>query len=230
MDCPVVCAQIRLLWAGGWGERGRQIGCLPRTGAATDRHGRDASPALAAEALCRRNVWMAARSAGSAAAVRAGSWDANTKVVRAAPGRAVRAKQPGGAPPGGAPPVVTAWSGCGTAGHGCAAAGPGGRSRGGRQVLLCRCCDRPCLGAAGSLEEVNDAVLAAGDALPVPLLRGLPAGPACGQGRALAVVPGGGPWIRRLADLPARVRVPRQCLGWSSEIQGACSSTIRRVA
>jgi hypothetical protein len=29
---------------------------------------------------------------------------------------------------------------------------------------------------------------------------------------------------------PARVQVPRQRLGWSSEIQGACNSTMRRVA
>ena len=28
----------------------------------------------------------------------------------------------------------------------------------------------------------------------------------------------------------ARAQVPHQCLGWSSEIQGACSSTVRRVA
>jgi FMN-dependent dehydrogenase len=32
------------------------------------------------------------------------------------------------------------------------------------------------------------------------------------------------------ADPPARARVPRQWRGWSSEIQGACSSTMRRVA
>jgi len=59
--------------------------------------------------------------------------------------------------------------------------GLGGRSRVGRQVLLCRRCDRPCLGAAGSFEVVNDAVLMVGGALPVPLLCGLPAGRACGQ-------------------------------------------------
>ena len=49
-----------------------------------------------------------------------------------------------------------------------------------REILLCWCCDRPCLGAAGSLEEVNDAVLVAGGTLPVALLRGLPADPGCG--------------------------------------------------
>lgn len=38
----------------------------------------------------------------------------------------------------------------------------------------------PCLGAPGSLEEVNDAVLVAGGTLPVALLRGLPADPGCG--------------------------------------------------
>ena len=121
--------------------------------------------------------------AGSAAAVRVGSWDAITKAV---PSWMVTASSAGEPLPGGqcqaaggAPPVVTAWSGCGTAGHGCEAAA-GGRSRVGREILLCRCCDRPCLGAAGSLEEVNDAVLVAGGTLPVALLRGLPADPGCG--------------------------------------------------
>src|SRR5690349_9645719 len=33
--------------------------------------------------------------------------------------------------------------------------GLGGRSRVAARFLLCRCCDRPCPGAAGSLEEVN---------------------------------------------------------------------------
>ena len=41
---------------------------------------------------------------------------------------------------------------------------------------------------------------------------------------------GGGPWSWRRADPPARVRPLRQSWGWSSEIQGACSSTMRRVA
>jgi hypothetical protein len=63
--------------------------------------------------------------------------------------------------------------------HGCAVAA-GGRSCVGREILLCRCCDRPCLGAPGSLAEVNDAVLVAGGTLPVALLRGLPADPGCG--------------------------------------------------
>ena len=121
--------------------------------------------------------------AGSAAAVRVGSWDAITKAV---PSWMVSASSAGKPLPGGqcqaagsAPPVVTAWSGCGTGGHGCAAAA-GGRSRVGREILLCRCCDRPCFGAPGSLEEVNDAVLVAGGTLPVALLRGLPADPGCG--------------------------------------------------
>jgi len=109
-------------------------------------------------------------------------------------------------------------------------AGLSSRSGVGRQVLLGWCCDRPCLDAAWSLEEVDHAVLVAGGTCSVPLLCGLPAGPARGQGLGVAVVPGGGPWIQRLADPPARVQVPRQWLGWSSEIQGACSSTIRRVA
>jgi hypothetical protein len=39
--------------------------------------------------------------------------------------------------------------------------GPGGGSCVGRQILLCRCCDRPCPDAARPLEEVNDAVLVA---------------------------------------------------------------------
>ena len=47
----------------------------------------------------------------------------------------------------------------------------------------------------------------------VPLLRG-------------AGVPGGGPWIQRLANPPARVQVPRQRPGWSSGIQGAVARPI----
>ena len=70
-------------------------------------------------------------------------------------------------------------------------AGSGGRSRVGRQILLGWCCDRPCLDAARPLEEVNDAVLVAGGTCSVPPLGGLSAGPACGQGLGIAVVPGG---------------------------------------
>jgi hypothetical protein len=107
--------------------------------------------------------------------------------------------------------------------------GLGGRSCVGRRVLLCRCCDRPHLGAAESLGEVNHAVLAEG-AVPVPLLCGLPAGRACGQGLGGAMVPergvGSSHW---LIGRPGS-RAPRQWLVRLSEIQGACSSTVRRVA
>lgn len=111
----------------------------------------------------------------------------------------------------GALPIVTAWSVCGTAGRGCAAARVVVLGR--RQILLCRCCDRPCPGAAKSFEEVNDAVLGAGGTLSVLLRCALPAGLACGQGLGVAVVPGGGPWILRLADPRARVEVPLSVWG-----------------
>jgi hypothetical protein len=42
----------------------------------------------------------------------------------------------------------------------------GGRLRVGRQRLLGRCCDDPCLTAARSLAEVNETVLAAGAPFP----------------------------------------------------------------
>src|SRR5260370_28319442 len=54
--------------------------------------------------------------------------------------------------------------------------GPGGRSGVGRQILLGWCCDRPCLDAARSLEEVRDAVGVAGGTCSVPLMGGLHAG------------------------------------------------------
>ena len=55
--------------------------------------------------------------------------------------------------------------------------GQGGRSRVGRQILLAGAAIARA-SAPLSLKEINDAVLAAGGALPVPLLRDLPAGPA----------------------------------------------------
>ena len=107
--------------------------------------------------------------------------------------------------------------------------GLGGRSRVGRRVLLCRCCDRPRLGAAESLGEVNDAAPAEG-AVPVPLLCGLPAGRACGQGLGGAMVPERGVGSSDLLIGRPGSRAPRQRLGRLSEIQDACSSTARRVA
>jgi len=55
--------------------------------------------------------------------------------------------------------------------------GQGGRSRVGRQILLAGAAIARA-SAPPSLKEINDAVLAAGGALLVPLLRDLPAGPA----------------------------------------------------
>jgi hypothetical protein len=47
----------------------------------------------------------------------------------------------------GAPPIVTAWSVCGPPGAGVRRR-PGWSFYVGRRILLCRCRDRPCLGAA----------------------------------------------------------------------------------
>jgi hypothetical protein len=69
--------------------------------------------------------------------------------------------------------------------------GPADRLRVGPQTLLRWCCVPPCLDAAGSLEEVNDAVLVARGTCSVPPLCCLRTGPARGQGLGVAVVPGG---------------------------------------
>ena len=70
--------------------------------------------------------------------------------------------------------------------------GPDGRSGVSCQAFLRWGRQRPCLDAARPIEEVNDAVFAAGGALAVPLLCGLRAGqPARGQRLGVAVVPGG---------------------------------------
>jgi hypothetical protein len=145
-----------------------------------------------------RKVWKAARSVGSAAGVPVGSWDAIAKavpswVVTASPTgsrpcRAGHARQPGG---------------CSADRDGlvglrdrrarmCGADGPGGRSGIGRQILLRRCCDRPCLGPC--LQEVNDCPGRPGAPFPVSLpCVACPPGRVCGQGLAMAVVAGCGP-------------------------------------
>src|SRR5215475_9569163 len=69
---------------------------------------------------------------------------------------------------------------------------PGGRYRVGRQVLLRWCCVHPCLDAAWSCEEVNDAGPVAGGTVSVPPLCGRPVGPpARGQCLGVTVLPGG---------------------------------------
>src|SRR6516162_11029251 len=83
--------------------------------------------------------------------------------------RALHAQQPGGcaADRDGLVGLRGRWAGMSGVG------GPDGRFGVSRQALLRWCRERPGLDAAGSLEEVDDAVLVAGGALPVPLLSGL---------------------------------------------------------
>ena len=157
-----------------------------------------------------RKTWKAARPAGSAAAAPVGSWDAITKGV---PSWMVTASSAGKPfpdgqcmPSGRGLPIVMAWSLCGTAGHGCAAAARmvvlGGQPGSASPVLRspvprrCRVLERGQRRLSWSPRGT----------VPVPLLCGLPAGPACRQGLGVAVVPGGGPWIRWLADPSALVR------------------------
>ena len=173
--------------AGGWAVSGtggfsHAAGGLPRAGSHRPGMFGNASPALTVNLTPARKAWKAARPAGSAAAVRVGFGcdHAGGSIVdggRKPPGKPLPGGQYMPGSRAGAPPIMTAWPVGGPPGTDVGGA-PGGHSRVGRQVLLGRCFDRPCLDAASSLEEVN------------------------GQGLAIAVVPeaglGSSDWLIRL--------------------------------